>query len=64
MPGIYSGLLSVLFAALATPERYGTELHSVFEAMEASFWDNIILYSSNKNSQLQYFKNNLVSRNW
>ncbi|CAH0400164.1 unnamed protein product [Chilo suppressalis] len=35
MPGLYSGLLSVLFAALATKEKYGeTDLFNIFEAME------------------------------
>ncbi|XP_063364973.1 ammonium transporter Rh type B-B-like [Cydia amplana] len=35
MPGVYSGLLSVLFAALATSSTYGeTGLHSVFGAMK------------------------------
>ncbi|KAJ8720379.1 hypothetical protein PYW07_012422 [Mythimna separata] len=32
MPGIYSGLLSVLFAGLATTEAYGTELGDIFPA--------------------------------
>ncbi|XP_047533869.1 ammonium transporter Rh type B [Vanessa atalanta] len=34
MPGIYSGLLTVLFAALATKEEYGTDLFGVFSAMD------------------------------
>lgn len=35
MPGVYSGLLSVLFAALATTKEYGTaELETVFGAMK------------------------------
>ncbi|XP_060804175.1 ammonium transporter Rh type B isoform X2 [Amyelois transitella] len=35
MPAVYSGLLSILFASLATKDDYGeTELHSVFEAMK------------------------------
>lgn len=35
MPGVYSGLLSVLFAALATTDNYGTdELGTVFGAMK------------------------------
>ncbi|KAL0879052.1 hypothetical protein ABMA27_004017 [Loxostege sticticalis] len=35
MPGLYSGLLSVLFAALATKEKYGApELGAVFDAMK------------------------------
>ncbi|CAH0625660.1 unnamed protein product [Chrysodeixis includens] len=33
MPGIYSGLLSVLFAAFITSDTYGTELPHIFEAM-------------------------------
>ncbi|XP_052742187.1 ammonium transporter Rh type B [Bicyclus anynana] len=33
MPGIYSGLLSVLFAALATSGEYGEDLAAVFGAM-------------------------------
>ncbi|XP_039756979.1 ammonium transporter Rh type B isoform X2 [Pararge aegeria] len=33
MPGIYSGLLSVLFAALATSDEYGSDLGAVFGAM-------------------------------
>ncbi|CAB3246988.1 unnamed protein product [Arctia plantaginis] len=35
MPGIYSGILSILFAALATSERYGPELPGIFAAMES-----------------------------
>ncbi|CAH0727198.1 unnamed protein product, partial [Brenthis ino] len=34
MPGIYSGLLSILFAAIATKEQYGTELDTVFIGMD------------------------------
>ncbi|XP_053608700.1 ammonium transporter Rh type B-A isoform X2 [Plodia interpunctella] len=35
MPAIYSGLLSILFASLATKDSYGeTELFSVFDAMK------------------------------
>lgn len=35
MPGVFSGLLSVLFAALASQNEYGTdELGVVFEAMK------------------------------
>ncbi|CAK1543256.1 unnamed protein product [Leptosia nina] len=34
MPGVYSGILTVLFAALATKEQYGVELGGVFEAMK------------------------------
>ncbi|CAG4953371.1 unnamed protein product [Colias eurytheme] len=33
MPGIYSGILTVIFAAVATKETYGKELHDVFEAI-------------------------------
>lgn len=33
MPGLYSGILSILFAALATSERYGIELDNIFGAM-------------------------------
>ncbi|XP_037293321.1 ammonium transporter Rh type B-B isoform X2 [Manduca sexta] len=33
MPGVFSGLLSVLFAGLASAQDYGTELSSVFEAV-------------------------------
>ncbi|CAH2090570.1 unnamed protein product [Euphydryas editha] len=33
MPGIFSGLLTVLFAALATKEEYGSDLTGVFGAM-------------------------------
>lgn len=34
MPGVYSGLLSILFAALVTTEDYGSEVGTVFEAMK------------------------------
>lgn len=34
MPGVYSGLLSILFAALVTTKDYGTEVGTVFEAMK------------------------------
>lgn len=33
MPGIYSGLLSVLFAALVTTKDYGHEISEIFEEM-------------------------------
>lgn len=33
MPGLYSGLLSVLFAGLASADTYGTELGSIFPAV-------------------------------
>lgn len=33
MPGVYSGLLSVIFAFLATVEIYGLDLAAVFPAM-------------------------------
>ncbi|XP_045773475.1 ammonium transporter Rh type A isoform X2 [Maniola jurtina] len=33
MPGIYSGLLSIAFAAIATKEEYGEDLSAVFGAM-------------------------------
>ncbi|GBP74841.1 Ammonium transporter Rh type B [Eumeta japonica] len=34
MPGVYSGLLSILFAGLATEENYGDGLHKIFKAMD------------------------------
>ncbi|XP_075976802.1 rhesus blood group-associated glycoprotein Rh50 [Anticarsia gemmatalis] len=34
MPGVYSGILSIIFAALATSANYGTELGNIFGAME------------------------------
>lgn len=33
MPGVFSGLLTILFAALATKEEYGSDLTGVFGAM-------------------------------
>lgn len=33
MPGIFSGILSIIFAALATKDAYGLELQNIFKAM-------------------------------
>lgn len=32
-PGVFSGLLSVLFSYLSTPEKYGDDYALIFEAM-------------------------------
>lgn len=36
MPGVYAGILSIIFAALVTPEQYGSELGNIFEAIKVS----------------------------
>ncbi|XP_049875416.1 ammonium transporter Rh type B [Pectinophora gossypiella] len=39
MPGIYSGIISIIIAALATSDVYGTELATVFPAMDPKLDD-------------------------